>query len=106
MVEGIEGRGGGRKVPLDVRGTAFQHEVWAALRRIPPGATRTYGEIAREIGRPGAARAVGAACGSNPVAVVIPCHRVVRGDGDLGGYHWGIERKRAILDRERRQAAR
>ena len=101
VVAGIEGRSGAEKVPLDVRGTAFQHLVWDALRRIPPGVTRTYGEIAREIGHPGSARAVGAACGSNRVAVVIPCHRVVRGDGDLGGYRWGLQRKRSLLERER-----
>jgi AraC family transcriptional regulator of adaptative response/methylated-DNA-[protein]-cysteine methyltransferase len=101
VVAAIGGAPAGDQVPLDVRGTAFQHQVWEALQRIPPGATRTYAEIAREIGRPGSARAVGAACGSNRVAVVIPCHRVVREDGELGGYRWGFERKRALLERER-----
>jgi AraC family transcriptional regulator of adaptative response/methylated-DNA-[protein]-cysteine methyltransferase len=88
-------------IPLDVRGTAFQHRVWEALQRIPPGVTRSYSEIAREIGQPAAARAVAGACADNRVAVVIPCHRVVREDGGLGGYRWGVERKREILRRER-----
>ena len=101
VVAGVEGRAVAGNPPLDVRGTAFQLLVWEALQRIPPGSTRTYGEIARDIGRPGAARAVGVACGSNRLAVLIPCHRVVRGDGDLGGYRWGVERKRALLERER-----
>jgi AraC family transcriptional regulator of adaptative response/methylated-DNA-[protein]-cysteine methyltransferase len=99
VVRRVEG-GGEAEVPLDVRGTAFQRRVWEALRRIPRGSTRTYGEIAREIGRPKAARAVAGACAGNPVAVVVPCHRVVREDGQLGGYRWGIERKRALLARE------
>jgi len=86
---------------LDVRATAFQQRVWEALRAIPPGETRTYGELARSIGRPGAARAVGQACASNPLAVVIPCHRAVRADGGPGGYRWGAERKRALLHSER-----
>lgn len=88
-------------LPLDVRGTAFQQRVWQALRQIPPGATTTYAELAVRIDRPGAARAVAGACAANPVAVVIPCHRVIRGDGGLGGYRWGIERKQALLKRER-----
>jgi AraC family transcriptional regulator of adaptative response/methylated-DNA-[protein]-cysteine methyltransferase len=88
-------------IPLDVRGTAFQHRVWEALQRIPAGATRSYSENAREIGQPSAARAVAGACADNRVAVVIPCHRVVREDGGLGGYRWGVERKREILRRER-----
>jgi AraC family transcriptional regulator, regulatory protein of adaptative response / methylated-DNA-[protein]-cysteine methyltransferase len=87
-------------IPLDVRGTAFQHRVWEALQRIPAGATRSYSEIAREIGQPSAARAVASACADNRVAVVIPCHRVVREDGGLGGYRWGVERKVEILRRE------
>ena len=86
---------------LDLRGTPFQRDVWRALRAIPGGQTRSYAEIARDIGRPDAVRAVGSACGANSVAVVIPCHRVVRGDGGLGGYRWGLEVKRALLDRER-----
>lgn len=88
-------------LPLDVSGSRFQWQVWDALRRIPPGQTRTYGTIARELGRPGAARAVGRACASNPVSIVIPCHRAIRGDGELGGYRWGVERKRRLLETER-----
>lgn len=87
-------------VPLDVRATAFQRRVWDALRAIPLGATRTYGDVARAIGQPAAARAVARACAENPVAVVVPCHRVVRGDGGLGGYRWGVARKQALLARE------
>lgn len=87
-------------LPVDVRGTAFQQAVWQALRSIPPGETRTYAEIAAATGRPGAVRAAGSACGDNQIAVVIPCHRVVRSDGGLGGYAYGTERKRALLSRE------
>jgi AraC family transcriptional regulator, regulatory protein of adaptative response / methylated-DNA-[protein]-cysteine methyltransferase len=82
---------------LDLRGTLFQQKVWAALRAIPRGRTLTYGELARQVGLPGGARAVAQACGANPAAVVVPCHRVVAADGGLGGYRWGIERKRALL---------
>lgn len=89
------------ELALDIRGTAFQHQVWQALRSIPRGATASYAEIARAVGRPGALRAVGAACAANPLAVLVPCHRVVRGDGSLGGYRWGLDRKQALLDRER-----
>jgi len=88
-------------LPLDVRGTAFQARVWESLRTIPPGETRTYAEIAKAIGRPKAVRAVGTACGDNPVSLLIPCHRVVGADGGLHGYRWGLERKRALLARER-----
>ncbi|MGE0800733.1 MAG: bifunctional DNA-binding transcriptional regulator/O6-methylguanine-DNA methyltransferase Ada [Lautropia sp.] len=88
-------------LPLDVRGSAFQHRVWHALRQIPPGSTASYREIAERIGAPSASRAVARACASNPVAVAIPCHRVVRSDGDLSGYRWGVERKAALLARER-----
>jgi len=90
----------GLDLPLDVRGTAFQQRVWQALRAIPAGSTATYAEIAERIGRPAAARAVAQACASNPLAVAIPCHRVVRTDGALSGYRWGIARKGALLDRE------
>ena len=90
-------------LPLDVQATAFQWRVWNALRAIPVGETRSYGEIARELGDPKAARAVARACATNPVAVVIPCHRVVQGDGGIGGYRWGVERKRALLNTERQQ---
>ncbi len=89
------------ELPLDVRGTAFQVRVWEALRAIPPGTTATYTEIAARIGRPAAVRAVGAACGANPVSVIVPCHRVVRADESLAGYRWGIERKAELLKRER-----
>lgn len=88
-------------LPLDVRATAFQRRVWEALQRIPYGETRTYRAIARGLGRPSAARAVARACATNPVSIVIPCHRVVREDGGLGGYRWGIERKQRLLDKER-----
>jgi AraC family transcriptional regulator of adaptative response/methylated-DNA-[protein]-cysteine methyltransferase len=88
-------------LPLDIRGTAFRARVWDALRAIPRGEIRTYGEIAAAIGDPRAARAVGNACNANPVAIIIPCHRVVRGNGDLGGYGGGVANKRKLLDRER-----
>jgi AraC family transcriptional regulator of adaptative response/methylated-DNA-[protein]-cysteine methyltransferase len=87
-------------LPLDVRGTAFQRRVWQALRRIPAGTTASYADVARRIGMPRAVRAVAGACGANPVAIAIPCHRVVRNDGSLSGYRWGVERKRALLERE------
>lgn len=90
----------GLDLPLDVRGTEFQQRVWQALRKIPAGSRATYAEIAKQIGLPRAARAVGQACGANPLAVAIPCHRAVRSDGSLSGYRWGVERKRALLDRE------
>jgi len=92
----------GLDLPLDVRGTAFQQRVWQALREIPAGETASYTEIARRIRRPKAVRAVGAACAANAIAVAIPCHRVVRNDGALAGYRWGIERKRSLLAREAR----
>ena len=88
-------------LPLDVRATAFQRRVWEELMAIPRGETRTYGEIAHALDRPTAARAVARACATNPVSVVVPCHRVVRGDGGLGGYRWGLERKKALLEDER-----
>lgn len=90
----------GLGLPLDVRGTAFQQRVWQALQRIAPGRTASYTDIARLIGSPAAVRAVAQACAANPLAVAIPCHRVVRRDGGLSGYRWGVERKRALLDRE------
>jgi AraC family transcriptional regulator, regulatory protein of adaptative response / methylated-DNA-[protein]-cysteine methyltransferase len=96
----IEQPGTHSDLPLDVRGTAFQQRVWQALRAIPPGHTATYAEIATAAGVPAAVRAVANACGANPLAVAIPCHRVVRTDGGLGGYRWGIDRKRALLARE------
>jgi AraC family transcriptional regulator of adaptative response/methylated-DNA-[protein]-cysteine methyltransferase len=100
VVAHVEGTARGDELPLDVRATAFQWQVWRALQRIPEGATRSYQEIARELGQPSAARAVARACASNRVAVLIPCHRVVRGDGALGGYRWGVARKAALLARE------
>jgi AraC family transcriptional regulator, regulatory protein of adaptative response / methylated-DNA-[protein]-cysteine methyltransferase len=96
----VEAPGLGLDLPLDVRGTAFQQRVWQALREIPPGRTVTYGEIASRLGMPSAARAVAGACAANPLAVAIPCHRVIRNDGGLSGYRWGVERKRALLRRE------
>ncbi|CAN5841467.1 bifunctional DNA-binding transcriptional regulator/O6-methylguanine-DNA methyltransferase Ada [soil metagenome] len=94
------------ELPVDLRGTAFQHLVWQTLRQIPPGSTASYSEIAARIGRPRAARAVAAACAANHVAVVIPCHRVVRNDDSISGYRWGVERKRELLRRESEPAAR
>lgn len=90
----------GVALPLDVQGTAFQQRVWQALRRIPAGRTTSYAELARRLGQPNATRAVAQACAANPVAVAIPCHRVVRTDGDVSGYRWGVERKRALLAKE------
>ena len=91
----------GCDLPLDVQGTAFQRRVWAALQTIPPGSTASYSEIAKKIGNPKAARAVAQACAANHIAVAIPCHRVVCSNGDLGGYRWGIERKKTILEKEK-----
>jgi AraC family transcriptional regulator of adaptative response/methylated-DNA-[protein]-cysteine methyltransferase len=96
----VEATGAGLDLPLDVRGTAFQRRVWQALRKIPVGATASYAEIARRIGAPKSARAVAQACAANAIAVAIPCHRVVRTDGALSGYRWGVERKRALLARK------
>jgi AraC family transcriptional regulator of adaptative response/methylated-DNA-[protein]-cysteine methyltransferase len=93
-------------LPTDVQATAFQRRVWEELRRIPYGATRTYTEVARSIGRPAAIRAVARACATNPVSVVVPCHRVVRQDGNLAGYRWGLERKRALLEHEMAEKAK
>ncbi len=95
----------GLDLPLDVRGTAFQQRVWRALQKIPAGATVCYGEIARRIGAPGAVRAVARACAANNLAIAIPCHRVVRNDGSISAYAWGVERKRVLLDREASQSA-
>lgn len=94
------------KIPLDIQGTAFQQRVWSALRMIPRGETRSYTDVARQIGSPRAVRAVANACGSNPVAVVIPCHRVVQKNGSMAGYRWGVERKEALLRRERESPSR
>lgn len=93
---------GGTSVPVELVGTAFQHRVWEALMKIPAGQTRTYAELAQDIGQPRAARAVARACAGNRVAVLVPCHRIVRGDGSLGGYRWGLPRKQALLENEAR----
>ena len=90
----------GQNLPLDIRGTAFQEKVWAELSNIPKGCTASYGDIAQAIGKPESARAVAQACAANPIAVLVPCHRVVRSDGTLSGYRWGVERKAELLDRE------
>jgi len=100
IVRGVEGARANAAIPLDAQGTAFQWRVWNALQQIPRGTTLSYSEVAKRIGQPSAVRAVARACATNPVALVIPCHRVVREDGDLGGYRWGLERKRALLERE------
>lgn len=96
----VEAPGTGLELPLDVRGTAFQHRVWQALQEIPIGKTATYTEIAQRIGMPKAVRAVAAACAANKLAVAIPCHRVIRNDGSLSGYRWGVDRKRTLIQRE------
>jgi len=101
VLDMVEGTRPHADLPLDVRATAFQWQVWERLQAIPRGETRTYGEIAAELGRPKGARAVGRACATNPVSVVVPCHRAVGGDGKLHGYRWGLSRKQTLLDRER-----
>ena len=104
IVGNIGGGNLGLDVPLDMQGTVFQRQVWALLRKIPPGRTRSYSQIASELGNPRATRAVAQACASNRIAVVIPCHRVVRSDGAPGGYKWGVDRKQTLLEHERRRA--
>jgi AraC family transcriptional regulator of adaptative response/methylated-DNA-[protein]-cysteine methyltransferase len=104
IVASVEKPGDSRHIPLDVQGTAFQEAVWQQLRRIPPGETRSYAEIAAAVGKPGAVRAAGSANGANNVAVLIPCHRVIRSDGSLGGYAYGLEIKRRLLEREQAAA--
>ena len=101
VIDAVECPANAANIPLDVRGTAFQEAVWRELRRIPPGETRSYADIAAAVGRPGAVRATGSANGANNVAVLIPCHRVIRSDGALGGYVYGLDMKRRLLDRER-----
>jgi AraC family transcriptional regulator of adaptative response/methylated-DNA-[protein]-cysteine methyltransferase len=103
VVDAVERPGSGDDIPLDVRGTAFQQRVWAELRKIPPGETRSYAEIAAAAGKPKAVRAAGTANGANNVAVLIPCHRVIRSDGSLGGYAYGLDIKRELLAREARR---
>src|SRR5271165_3468011 len=101
IVGRIDGRAAGAEVPLDLQGTAFQRRVWQELQKIPRGATRTYSQVARAMGRPTAVRAVARACATNPVSIVVPCHRVIREDGGLAGYRWGISRKEQLLKQER-----
>jgi AraC family transcriptional regulator of adaptative response/methylated-DNA-[protein]-cysteine methyltransferase len=100
VLEFIEAPRQGLNLPLDIQGTAFQRQVWQALQTIPAGETTTYTEIAKQIGKPSAVRAVATACAANRIAVVIPCHRVLRSDGSLSGYRWGVERKAKLLQRE------
>jgi AraC family transcriptional regulator of adaptative response/methylated-DNA-[protein]-cysteine methyltransferase len=104
MLEHLSGERPHLELPIDVQATAFQWRVWQELQAIPYGETRTYQEVARAVGQPSAVRAVARACATNPVAVVIPCHRVVRTDGGLGGYRWGLARKQALLEQERTRA--
>jgi AraC family transcriptional regulator of adaptative response/methylated-DNA-[protein]-cysteine methyltransferase len=100
IVARVEGQAPRRELPLDLQATAFQRRVWQELQRIPRGTTRTYIQVARAMGKPSAARAVARACATNPVSIVVPCHRVVRSDGNLAGYRWGVSRKQALLERE------
>lgn len=100
IVSFVEMPGLGLDLPLDIRGTAFQQRVWQALREIPAGSTLSYAQVAEKIGSPKSVRAVAGACAANTIAVAIPCHRVVRNDGNLSGYRWGVERKRTLLARE------
>ncbi len=102
LLRQMDGRGLDSSLPLDIRATAFQRRVWTYLQSIPFGQTRSYSEVAKGIGQPSAARAVARACATNPVAVAIPCHRVVREDGSMGGYRWGVDRKKALLELEQR----
>ena len=102
----LQARASRLDLPLDVRGTAFQQQVWKALREIPAGTTWTYTAVAEKVGRPSAVRAVGQAIASNPVAVVVPCHRVLRSDGSLSGYRWGVERKEKLLIAENARPAK
>jgi AraC family transcriptional regulator of adaptative response/methylated-DNA-[protein]-cysteine methyltransferase len=99
----MSGRESNAALPLDIRATAFQRQVWSYLQSIPFGATRSYGEVAKAIGQPSASRAVARACATNPVAVAIPCHRVVRGDGTISGYRWGVDRKNRLLEMEQQE---
>lgn len=101
VVQMVEEPKGGLGLPLDVRGTAFQQRVWKALREIPPGRTASYSDIARRVGSPKASRAVASACAANAIAVAIPCHRVLHSDGSISGYRWGVQRKKALLSREK-----
>lgn len=104
VIDLVEGRRAALDLPLDPAGTEFQQRVWHALRKIPAGSTASYTDIARRIDAPTSFRAVAQACGANPLALVIPCHRVVRSDGGLSGYRWGVARKRALLENECKKA--
>ncbi len=104
LVQHLAGEQPHLDLPLDVRATAFQRRVWRELQAIPSGETRSYTQVAEAVGSPGGARAVASACASNPVALAVPCHRVVRGDGSLSGYRWGTQRKQALLEREKSEA--
>jgi AraC family transcriptional regulator of adaptative response/methylated-DNA-[protein]-cysteine methyltransferase len=104
LLKHIRGKALDSSLPLDIRATAFQRRVWTYLQSIPFGATRSYSQVAQAIGQPSACRAVARSCATNPVAVAIPCHRVVREDGSMGGYRWGIERKKALLEMERQDS--
>ncbi len=106
LLRQIRGQRLNSSLPLDIQATAFQRRVWTYLQSIPFGTTRSYGQVAKAIGQPTATRAVARACAANPVAVAIPCHRVVRTDGDMGGYRWGVERKKTLLDLEHEQVVR
>jgi AraC family transcriptional regulator of adaptative response/methylated-DNA-[protein]-cysteine methyltransferase len=104
LLRQIHGQRLNSSLPLDIQATAFQRKVWTYLQSIPFAATRSYGQVAKAIGQPTATRAVARACATNRIAVAIPCHRVVRTDGDVGGYRWGVERKKALLDLEQTSA--
>lgn len=105
LLRHLEGKEPHLDLPLDLRATAFQRRVWAELQAIPAGETRTYKEIAAALGLKNSARAVGSACAANPAALIVPCHRVVRADGGLAGYRWGVERKKKLLEKERKKKA-
>lgn len=101
ILQRAAGKAPTQELPLDLQATAFQRRVWQELQRIPRGSTRTYSQVARAVGRPRAVRAVARACATNPVSVVVPCHRVVRADGNLAGYRWGLSRKQTLLASEK-----
>ena len=100
IVRRVEGNAPSVDLPLDVQATAFQRRVWQELQKIPRGTTRTYTQVARALGKPRWVRAVARACATNPVSIVVPCHRVIRSDGNLAGYRWGLQRKQKLLERE------
>jgi AraC family transcriptional regulator of adaptative response/methylated-DNA-[protein]-cysteine methyltransferase len=106
IVQRVQGNPPRLDLPLDLQATAFQRRVWQELQRIPSGTTRTYSQVAQSIGRPKAVRAVARACATNPVSIIVPCHRVIREDGNLAGYRWGLSRKEQLLAQERAVASR